>query len=179
MTNKSSKVPVKTGEADPTAIEQAVGPITSLRERVDHLFDEFQGGWPFGKMQHRAAHSIGVPFDWVFQSPAVDFVDREKDIQLKAELPGMDEKDIEVQLTDRMLSISGEKKEEREEGEEEGNYYLSERRYGSFKRSLSIPEGVDPDKVEASFNKGVLTVTLPKTPEAQKKAKKIEVKRKD
>ena len=179
MTNKSSKVPVKTSEADSAAIEQAMKPISSLRERIDHLFDEFQDGWPFGKVQHRAAHSIGAPFGWVFQSPAIDFVDRKKDIQLKAELPGMDEKDIEVQLTDRMLTISGEKKEEHEESEEDGNYYLSERRYGSFKRSLSIPEGVDTEKVEASFSKGVLTVTLPKTPEAQKKAKKIEVKRKD
>ena len=176
MTNKSSKVPVKSDESHSSPLERGWGSLANLRGEIDHLFEDFQEGWPFGKSRHsRRAHTFGDPFAFNMRMPAVDVVDRKKDIQLKAELPGMDEKDIEVQLTDRMLTISGEKKEEREEGEKEGNYYLSERRYGSFKRSLSIPEGVDPDKVEASFSKGVLTITLQKTPEALKKPKKIEV----
>lgn len=176
MTNKSSKVPVKSEESHS---ERGWGSLANLRGEVDHLFEEFQEGWPFGKSRHRRkAHTFGDPFAFSMRMPAVDVVDKEKYIQLKAELPGMDESDIEVQLTDRMLTISGEKKEEHEEGEKEGSYYLSERRYGSFKRSLSIPEGVNPDKVEASFSKGVLTVTLQKTPEARKKPKKIEVKSK-
>jgi HSP20 family protein len=87
----------------------------------------------------------------------------------------MDEKDIDVRLSEDTLTIRGEKKEEREE-REEGNYYVSERRYGSFQRSFRVPKGIDPDKVDANFQKGVLTITLPKTPEAQQKAKKIEVK---
>jgi HSP20 family protein len=88
----------------------------------------------------------------------------------------MDEKNIELTVADDMLTIKGEKREEREEKKKD--YYLSERRFGSFERSFRLPEGVESDKVEASFKKGVLTVTLPKTPEAQKKSKekKISIK---
>ena len=75
-----------------------------------------------------------------------------------------------------MLTIKGEKKEEKEEKAK--NYHLSERRYGAFQRSFQLPFGVDAEKIEANFQKGVLTVTLPKTPEAQKKEKKIEIKAK-
>ena len=106
--------------------------------------------------------------------PAVDVAESEKSYEIKAELPGMDEKDIEVKVTDGSLTIKGEKQEEREE--KERDYYLQERRYGSFERSFELPESVDPDRIEASFKKGVLTVTLPKKAEAQKPAKKIEVK---
>jgi len=176
MTDQSEKIEVKSDNNETTAPASDAGTVATLREKVDHLFDEFQEGWPFGSMRKRAAHSIGASFDWGFRSPAIDFVDRGKSIELKAELPGMDENDIEVQLTDRLLTISGEKKEERVEGEKDSDYYLSERRYGSFKRSVSIPEDVDTNKVAASFKKGILTVTLPKDPEALKKAKKIEVK---
>ena len=180
MINKSSKAPVKPEESHPGPLERGRESLANLREEIDHLFEEFQDGGPFRKSRHRRrAHTFGDPFAFSMRMPAVDVVDRGNDIKLKAELPGMDEKDIEVQLTDRMLTISGEKKEEHEEGEKGSNYYLSERRYGSFKRSISVPEGIDPDKVEATFNKGVLTVTLQKTPEARKKPKKIEVKSKD
>ena len=100
--------------------------------------------------------------------------EREGAYEISAELPGLDEKDVEVKLANGLLTIRGEKKEEREEKEKD--YYLSERRYGAFTRSFQVPEGVDADKVEARFAKGVLTVTLPKTAEAQKQEKKIEVK---
>ena len=176
MTDKSKTVEIKSDNTEAAAPASEARSVATLRDRIDHLFDEFQEGWPFGSMRKRAAQSIGVPFDWGFRSPAVDFVDRGKAIELKAELPGMDEKDIEVHLTDRLLTISGEKKEEHVEGEKDSDYYLSERRYGSFKRSVTIPESVDADKVAASFKKGVLTVTLPKDAETLKKAKKIEVK---
>ena len=90
-----------------------------------------------------------------------------------AELPGMDEKNIEVKVVNGNLTIKGEKQEEKEEKKD---YYLHERHFGSFERSFEVPDGVDADKIEASFKKGVLTVTLPKKPEAQKPEKKIEVK---
>ena len=89
-------------------------------------------------------------------------------------MPGMDEKNIEVKVANSNLSIKGERHEEKEEKEKD--YYLRERNFGSFERSFDVPEGVDGDKIEASFSKGVLTVTLPKKPEAQKPAKRIEVK---
>lgn len=180
MDEKTSKVPIKSEKETPSTSERRWEPLIDLREGVGHLFDEFQEGWPFGAFgRHRKPPSFGSGLTFSVRIPAVDVVDKEKEVELKAELPGMDENDIEVQLSDRLLTISGEKKEEREEGEKEGNYYLSERRYGSFKRSLSIPKGVDLEKVEASFSKGVLTVTLPKTPEAQESTRKIEVKGKD
>jgi HSP20 family protein len=87
----------------------------------------------------------------------------------------MDEKNIEVNFSDGTLTIKGEKKDEKEEKNKD--YYLSERRYGSFQRSFSVPDGVDAEKIEAAFKNGILTVTLPKTPEAQKKEKKIEIKK--
>ena len=82
---------------------------------------------------------------------------------------------MQTQWSDDLLTIKGEKKEEKEEKKKD--YYLSERRYGSFQRSFRVPDGVDASKIEAKFNNGVLTVTLPKTVEAQKKQKKIEVKK--
>ncbi len=86
----------------------------------------------------------------------------------------MDEKNIEVKLANGGLTIRGEKAEEKEEKKKD--YYLHERRFGSFERCFAVPEGVDTDKIEANFRKGVLTVTLPKKPEAIKPEKKIEVK---
>jgi HSP20 family protein len=98
----------------------------------------------------------------------------DKAYEITAELPGMDEKDIEVKVVSGNLMIKGEKQEEKEEKQKD--YYLHERRFGSFERRFQVPEGVDADKIDASFKKGVLTVTLPKKLEAQKPAKKIEVK---
>ena len=107
-------------------------------------------------------------------APAVDVAETEKAYEITAELPGMDEKNIEVKFADGLLTITGEKKEEKEEKKKD--YYLSERSYGSFQRSFQVPDSVDADKIEATFKKGVLTVTLPKTAAAQKAAKKIDVK---
>jgi HSP20 family protein len=106
--------------------------------------------------------------------PAVDVAESEKGYEITAELPGMDEKNIEVKLVNGTLTIKGEKQEEKEEKKKD--YYLNERRFGSFERSFAVPESVDEAKIEAAFKKGVLTVTLPKKAEAQTPAKKIEVK---
>ena len=90
------------------------------------------------------------------------------------ELPGIDEKDIDVSVSEDVITVRGEKKDEREE--EKKGYYLSERSYGSFHRTIPIPPGVDADKAEARFRKGVLTITLPKTDDAKSKTRRIEVK---
>jgi HSP20 family protein len=105
-------------------------------------------------------------------APAVDFYEEKDDIVVKAELPGIDKNNIEVNLTDHMLTIKGEKKKEDEFKEE--NYYRSERYYGSFVRTLELPKDVHTDKVKASFKDGILEVRLPKTEEA--KAKEVKVK---
>ena len=103
-------------------------------------------------------------------APAVDITESDKAYEVTAELPSMDE----VKVVNGNLTIEGEKQEEKEEKKKD--YYLHERRFGSFERSFQVPEGVDADKIEASFKKGVLTVVLPKKPEAQKPARKIDVK---
>ena len=105
--------------------------------------------------------------------PAVDVAEDDKAVMLTAELPGMKEEDVEVVLRDDMLTVRGEKKSEREEKKE--NYHLTERRYGAFERTFRLPETADADKIKASIEDGVLTVTVPKKAAAKKVEKKIKV----
>ena len=88
----------------------------------------------------------------------------------------MSEKDINLSLSDDMLTISGEKREERQEQEKDKNYHYSERRFGSFRRIVQLPQHIDRDKIEANFKNGVLNVTLPKSHDAMQRQKKIEIK---
>ena len=106
--------------------------------------------------------------------PTVDVSETDKAYEITAELPGMDEKNVEVKLANGSLTIKGEKQDEKEEKKKD--YHMRERSYGSFERSFQVPDGVDADKIEANFKKGVLTVILPKSAEAQKAEKKITVK---
>ena len=114
-----------------------------------------------------------APESWV-AVPAVDFVEKDNAYEVHADLPGIDEKDIEVKVANGVLTIKGQKEEAKEEKKED--YHLRERHYGSYERALRVPDAVDTDNIAAIFKKGVLTVTLPKTAEAQKLVKKIEVK---
>ncbi len=161
-------------------VEGSWEPLTNLRGEIERLFDEFAPGWthnPLRQSQQSVAEpSRGAVVGWGTGVPAVDVVDKQKEVLVRAELPGLDQKDIDVRLSDDLLTISGEKKDEHEEGEEDGSYYVSERRYGTFERTIRVPQGIDADKTEASFSKGVLTVTLPKTREAPDLSKKIDVK---
>ena len=106
-------------------------------------------------------------------APAVDIAEKDKAYEITAELPGLDQNNIELKLSSGTPTIKGEKKQETEEKK---NSYVSERRYGAFERSFQIPQDVAETKIEASFSKGLLTVTLPKSAEAQKSAKTIAVK---
>lgn len=173
-----TKMPVKKEEkpVDTPAVMGGWHPLESLRREVDRLFEDFNGGaWhlPFRRSLFdldpvwRRASTWGI-------APAVDIAEKEKAFEISAELPGMQEKDIEVSFANGVLRVKGEKKDET--AEKKKDYYLSERRYGCFERSFQVPEAVDPDKIEATFSGGVLKLTLPKTAEAQKKEKKIEVK---
>jgi HSP20 family protein len=106
--------------------------------------------------------------------PAVDVVETDKAYEITAELPTIGEKNLDGKIANGVLSIKGEQRNEKEEKQKD--YYLRERSFGSFERAFQVPEGVDADKIEASFKKGVLTVMLPKSAEAQKSEKKITVK---
>jgi HSP20 family protein len=106
-------------------------------------------------------------------APAMDLVESDKHLVLKADLPGVSEDDVRIEVEDNVLTISGERKEEQEEKRD--GYYRMERAFGSFARSLSLPEGIDPDRIEASFDKGVLEVRIPKPEE--RKARRISIGR--
>ncbi len=175
MTEAAMKVlakPEKKAPAPMAALKPS-RPFESLRREVDRLFEDFDRDFwraPFRLFER--------PPLWQRETalavPAVDIIEKEGAYEVTAELPGMDEKDIEVKLANGGLTIKGEKQEEKEEKRKD--YHLHERTVGSFERYFTVPDGVDRDKIEASFKKGVLTVTLPKKPEAIKPEKKIEVK---
>ena len=136
--------------------------LARIQQEMDDLFGRFFGEWPWPRWE---AEGRGV-------APAVDMLDRKDEVVLRADLPGLEQKDIEVLVEDGTLTIRGERREEKEAKEED--YYVTERWAGAFSRSVALPPGVDPEKIQASFKKGVLEVHLPKTKEA--KGKKIEIK---
>jgi len=144
----------------------------SFRTEMDRLFDRF--GFPSFRRVFDVEPMWRPETSFGITAPAVDVSEDDKAYKISAELPGMSEKDIDVSVTGDVLVLKGEKRQEREEKEK--NRYLAERSYGAFQRSFSIPDGVDRDKINAEFAKGVLTLTLPKTSDAQKQQKKIEVK---
>jgi HSP20 family protein len=182
MAATATKLPVKTAKkpsppAAPAAAPSAVQRLDSLRQEVDRLFDDFgKNFWrsPFTRPLFDMEPFWRGEVSWAV--PAVDIAEKDNAYEITAELPGMDESNIEVKYADGTLTIKGEKAEETEEKKKD--YHLSERRFGSFQRYFGVPGGIDADKIEASFKKGVLTVTLPKSAEAQKKEKKIAVKAK-
>lgn len=172
---EATKLPIKT---DPNAKVAkaplaAWTPFDNLRREIDRVFQTFSFGAPFG----RAMLDLDVPWQregGMNVMPAVDVSETDAGYKITAELPGMSEKDIDIKLSDGTLTVRGEKKEEREESDK--GYYLSERQYGSFVRTFQVPESVDPTKIEATFAKGVLTVTLPKSAEARNNDKTITIK---
>ncbi len=172
MAEAVTKLPVKTEEERHLGLRERHA-FERMRREMDRLFDEFDWRSPFRRSVFDIEPLWRHELSWA-ATPAVDIAEKDKAYEVTAELPGMDENNIEVKVASGMLTIKGEKKEEKEEKKKD--YYHSERRYGSFERRFQIPEGVDTSKIEASFKKGVLTVMLPKSPEAQAAEKKITVK---
>lgn len=141
--------------------------MEALQRDMDRIFDYMAGegmrGMPLPQM---FAREQVMPF--------IDEVEDDKAFHVSIELPGMDKKDVDITLTGRQLTIRGEKK--REEKRESEDFYLRERSFGSFRRTLDLPGDVDETKIEAAFKDGVLKIELPKTKEAQEKVKHIPVK---
>jgi len=164
----------------PEAVPSVLEPLGELRRRMDRMFDDFMGSWHMPTWRHDPWSLATFEMPPLLGKLRGDMIDVSFDVseddgalQISAELPGLDEKDVEVTVTDGVMTIKGEKKEEHEEKEKD--HYLSERRYGAFMRSFRVPESVDEGKIKASFDKGVLKVALPKRPEAKKKQKKIAI----
>ena len=189
MTKKPKAAPAKNKSASPlkeskkahvAATKTEKHPMRRLRKDIEHLFENFErdfGVWPSWQRLFNIE-----PFFEPFRrfeplgsgkQPVADLVENDREFRVKAELPGMTDENVEVTFSEGLLTIKGEKEEKREEKDED--YHLSERHYGSFRRSFSLPQSIDAGKVEASMKDGVLTVILPKRPEAKKEAKKISV----
>jgi HSP20 family protein len=143
------------------SVAGSASPFMSLQREIDRLFDDFTRGFP-------AFAGSGTPA----LMPNMDVTETDKEIEITAELPGLEEKDVQINVSDNLLTIRGEKKAEKEQKDK--NYRLVERSYGSFERTLELPDGVNLDGIKANISKGVLKVTVPKPAPAQ--AKKIEVK---
>lgn len=137
--------------------------MEALPNRLRRLFEE-----PFFGMEPAFTQTIGVV-------PPAEIVENKNELVLTLELPGMTKKDVEVAFEEGVLTIRGEKTETRKEGDEERKYHLWERTYGSFTRSFTLPNTVDPTAIAAAFENGILTIKLPKTAEAKAKGRKIEV----
>jgi len=135
--------------------------LSSLKRDMDRLWDSFFGeDWGLTRWRE----------GW---SPTLDVSETKDNLIVKTELAGVDPKDVDISLTGEVLTIKGEKKDEKEEKEE--NYHLMERSYGSFSRSMRLPVEVDQDKVKASYKNGVLKITLPKTEKTKSKAIKVSI----
>ncbi|MGF1639380.1 MAG: Hsp20/alpha crystallin family protein [Rhodospirillales bacterium] len=142
-------------------------PLTSFQRDFDRMFDDLWQSFELPVLG-RVGRERG------FVTPRLDMHETDTDIVVTAELPGMEEKDVEVVLTDNVLTIKGEKRAEHEEKEE--GYAYRERSFGAFERRIPLDTEIVGDKVEAAFRNGVLTVTLPKAPEARKHFKRIPVR---
>ncbi len=145
-------------------------PFSKMREEMDRVFDSFLGREFFGRPSgiSEAGRRSGMSFD-------LDVRENGHELVFEAELPGIDEKDVQISVRDGVLSVKGEKKSERDEKKD--TYHLVERSYGSFERSFRLPEAADQENIKADFEKGVLRVVVPKRPEAAKAERKIPIGR--
>lgn len=141
---------------------EAGHPLLSLRHEMDRLFEDFFHGWDLAPF----AGARGM------EVPKIDLAETNKEVKVSADLPGTDPKDVDISVSGNVLTIKGERKEEKEEKEKD--YHRTERWTGTFQRSVTLPCDVDIDKTDATFKKGVLTITMPKAKTAKRKA--IEVK---
>ncbi len=163
--NIKSLIPIGRERSNVTT---SFAPFASLQQEIDRVFDDFgRSFFDFG----RSLPSF-PSFGSTEVVPRMNVSETDKAIEVTAELPGLEEKDVEINFADDVLTIRGERKTEKEEKDK--NYHVFERRYGAFARSVALPAGTDPNKIKAAIDKGVLKVTVEK-PEARV-AKKIEVK---
>lgn len=154
-----------------TSVSRPRDVLSAMREEMDRMFERFEHGWP----RVPALFKRGGDAGFGLTVPDLDVHESTATINIEAELPGVDEKDVAVTLANGVLTIKGEKKQEKEEKTD--SYHMSERSFGSFQRSIRLPDTVDEGKVEAKFDKGVLKITAAKKPEAVKAERKIEIKK--
>lgn len=143
----------------------ALAPLNRLRDEIDHLFEDFGFARP--------PRSLFALDSGPALTPAMELASTENGYDLSVELPGLEEKDIDIEVADGVLTVSGEKREESEK--KERGYLVSERRYGSFRRQLTLPADVDPETIAATFRNGVLTLSMKKDQQTANRTKKIKI----
>ena len=164
-----SLVPWREKSQTPATRDDFFDPFVAFRREMDRMFDDFFNNFGFGGRSLRP-----LTGGWQGVTPTVDVAETDRELVVTAELPGLDQKDFEVTLAGDVLTIKGEKKAEQEQ--KEGDHYYMERRFGAFSRSVRLPFEVKDEKVEAKYEKGVLTIRVPKPTEAQKSVRRIEVR---
>jgi HSP20 family protein len=171
-----TSVPVEVKKTVPTRTTPAMPDVwQAFRTEMDRVFDRFAGGYGFPSLSRLFSAEPFLRWETsTMLAPAMDITEDTAGYKLTAELPGLTEKDIEVEVRGNVLTLKGEKKQESERTE--ADVHLSERSYGAFARSFTLPEGVDSGTIAAEFTNGVLTLTLPKLPAAMPQTKTIEVK---
>jgi HSP20 family protein len=149
----------------------ALSPFDEMEHEMERLFDRFGFGWmrPF-RWREPFWGGMTTPFEG--RIPSIDVIDRDEEVILRAELPGVDKKDLDVSMTDDAVTIRGSCRSE--EKEEKGDYFRREVSTGSFSRTVALPADVDGEKAKASFKDGLLELTLPKVKKAMRKAIKVE-----
>ena len=145
-------------------------PFLQMRREMNRLFDDAFGGFGLPSI-------LGPTLRQMPAAPKIDVSETDNDVQITAEMPGIDQNNVEVLLEDDRLIIRGEKKEEREEDDKERNYHVRERVQGAFSRTLPLPFAPDPTQVKAEFKNGVMTITIPKPQEVKQKQHRIEVQK--
>lgn len=162
-----SNVPVTQSRSIQSLFDRPLAdPMGWIRSEIERLFDDF--GRPTSGLFNAGTRALAL-------MPALDMVEEEKSYRLTAELPGITEKDLEVSVSDGVLHISGEKKEEKERKEK--GCMFSERRYGAFERHITIPSDVNPNAIKAQFKDGILTVTLNKDEKIEARTHKIAIEK--
>ena len=161
--NLTSIIPWKKEGRSLTPRHENGDPFALFQRRMNSLFDDF-----LAPSSGNFWNGSGKGF-----APQIALSETDKEVRVTAELPGLDEKEVEVTLSENLLNIKGEKKQEHEA--EQGDSWYNERSYGYFERTVQLPEGVDADNAKAQFKKGVLGIILPKKPEAQRRCRKIEL----
>ena len=168
-----AEVPVETKKAVPAPMPD---PFRSLRSEVDRLFDRFAAGLRMPSWRHMfEMEPIGLyGSSFSFPTPAVEVIEDNEMFKITAELPGLEQKDIELTVSGDTLILKGEKRYEK--NEKDKDRHMSERAYGSFQRSFTLPDSIDREKITAELTKGVLTIALPKSAAAQRPKKTIDIK---
>jgi HSP20 family protein len=176
MAETTAKTPVKSEAGPSTLPGRPRDFFGSLRDEVERVFEDFDRSFWGAPMRWRGPdldpfRRPRLSSAW---APSVDIAEKDNMFEVTADLPGIDEKNVEVKLSGGILTVKGTREEHKEEKKKD--YYLSERQFGAFERSFQVPESVDSEKIEAHFKNGVLSVSLPKKPEAVKAEKKIDIK---